>query len=136
MASCKGNIPNSIGGLPTKLSGLVRTRRRAGGTSAFAVRGCIEFSVGLRICRRQRGDEPDEDKPGIARQGVVYYNVSVGLRCDVLDPDRRGPRLRTSIARQNQPRGQMSAIKVLAVAAITAMPCAVPAHAGHVNGPA
>ena len=52
------------------------------------------------------------------------------------DPDRCGPRLRTSIARQNQPRGQMSAIKVLAVAAITAMPCAVPAHAGHVNGPA
>jgi hypothetical protein len=51
-------------------------------------------------------------------------------------PNRCGPRLRTSIARQSQPRGQMSAIKVLSVAAITAMPFAVSAHAGHVNVPA
>jgi len=40
------------------------------------------------------------------------------------------------IASQSQPRGQMSAVKVLSVAAITALSFAASAHAGHVTGPA
>ena len=84
-----------------------------------------------KLSPRQHRDEPNEDTPGIARQGGIYYNVSVGLIATI----GASPRLRTRIARQS-PRGQMPAIKVLSVAAITAMSFAVSAHAGHVNPPA
>jgi hypothetical protein len=53
----------------------------------------------------------------------------------VLDPDRRKPEATNENSPQS-PRGPMPAIKVLSVAAITAMSFAVSAHAGHVNPPA
>jgi hypothetical protein len=54
----------------------------------------------------------------------------------VLDPDRCNLGLPTNLARQSQPRGQMTAIKVLSLAGIAAMSLAVSAQAGRVNLPA
>ena len=83
--------PYPIGGLPTKLSAarfepdgvlIAQGDLRLYGPRLHGVESA-QSSVVLRGCRlRQHGDEPNEDKPGIARQGGIYYNVSVGLtRC-------------------------------------------------------
>ena len=83
--------PYPIGGLPTKLSAarfepdgvlIAQGGLRICGPWPHGVES-VESSVVLRGCRlRQHGGAPYEDKPGIARQGGIYYNVSVGLmRC-------------------------------------------------------
>jgi len=107
--------------------------------SPFFLRGSRRCVVVVRNGGRMLLGSPSAhvqpSKPGIARQGGIYYNVSVGLIAMCWTPIAASPRLRTRIARQS-PRGQMPAIKVLSVAAITAMSFAVSAHAGHVNPPA
>jgi len=122
----------------------------AGAAGAFAVSGDIcgigriqrlldDLSPGFVARIRRQDSSPAvasrcaNNKPGIARHGGIYYNVSVGMRAMCWTPIAASPRPRTSVARQSQPRGQMSAIKTLSVAAITAMSFAVSAHAGHVN---